>query len=178
MLPTILSRLQVIDLANLPKEMVRQQFEEAQILPAQAQLLSHLTSDLTQAQQLLAEDWLMRVVAKITSWAQKVAQKDLESFVTIQTQLLPLLTDRSQQKIALNLIGLWYQDLLNCRYDLAGDLCFSEYRTQLNTISQQMTAAEIVAQTEFVLTAQRTFEQNVSCQNVLESLTLNLIAVA
>ncbi|MEJ1329697.1 hypothetical protein QY895_01350 [Latilactobacillus sakei] len=41
-----------------------------------------------------------------------------------------------------------------------------------------MTAAEIVAQTEFVLTAQRTFEQNVSCQNVLESLTLNLIAVA
>ncbi|MEJ1323555.1 hypothetical protein QY887_02890 [Latilactobacillus sakei] len=140
--------------------------------------MSHLTSDLTQAQQLLAEDWLMQVVAKITSWAQKVAQKDLESFVTIQTQLLPLLTDRSQQKIALNLIGLWYQDLLNCRYDLAGDLCFSEYRTQLNTISQQMTAAEIVAQTEFVLTAQRTFEQNVSCQNVLESLTLNLIAVA
>ncbi|MEJ1319898.1 hypothetical protein QY890_03480 [Latilactobacillus sakei] len=126
----------------------------------------------------MAEDWLMQVVAKITSWAQKVAQKDLESFVTIQTQLLPLLTDRSQQKIALNLIGLWYQDLLNCRYDLAGDLCFSEYRTQLNTISQQMTAAEIVAQTEFVLTAQRTFEQNVSCQNVLESLTLNLIAVA
>ncbi|MEJ1345334.1 hypothetical protein QY882_11170 [Latilactobacillus sakei] len=102
--------------------------------------MSHLTSDLTQAQQLLAEDWLMQVVAKITSWAQKVAQKDLESFVTIQTQLLPLLTDRSQQKIALNLIGLWYQDLLNCRYDLAGDLCFSEYRTQLNTISQQMTA--------------------------------------
>ena len=140
--------------------------------------MSHLTSDLTQAQQLLAEDWLMQVVAKITSWAQKVAQKDLESFVTIQTQLLPLLTDRSQQKIALNLIGLWYQDLLNCRYDLAGDLCFSEYRTQLNTISQQMTAAEIVAQTEFVLTAQRTFEKNVSCQNVLESLTLNLIAVA
>ncbi|AUX11197.1 DNA polymerase III subunit delta' [Latilactobacillus sakei] len=178
MLPTILSRLQVIDLANLPKEMVRQQFEAAQILPAQAQLLSHLTSDLTQAQQLLAEDWLMQVVAKITSWAQKVAQKDLESFVAIQTQLLPLLADRSQQKIALNLIGLWYQDLLNCRYDLAGDLCFSEYRPQLNTISQQMTAAEIVAQTEFVLTAQRTFEQNVSCQNVLESLTLNLIAVA
>ncbi|MEJ1329696.1 hypothetical protein QY895_01345 [Latilactobacillus sakei] len=80
MLPTILSRLQVIDLANLPKEMVRQQFEEAQILPTEAQLLSHLTSDLTRAQQLLAEDWLMQVVAKITSWAQKVAQKGFGEF--------------------------------------------------------------------------------------------------
>lgn len=81
-----------------------------------------MTSDLTQAQQLLAEDWLMQVVTKSRVGPKKVAPKDLESFVTIQTQLLPLLTDRSQQKIALNLIGLWYQDLLNRRYDLAGDL--------------------------------------------------------
>lgn len=176
MLPTILSRLQVIDLAALAPQMVQQQFEAAGILPQQAQLLVHLTSDLAEAQTLLADDWLLQVSAKLAAWAQKVEQRDLEAFVQIQTQILPLLVDRQQQKTFLTLVGLWYQDLLNYRYELGATPCFGAYESQLNQASAALTTTQLVAQTEYALQAQRIFEQNISCQNVLESLTLKLIA--
>lgn len=174
-LPTILSRLQVIDLPALPLAMVKKQFEAAGILPATAQLLAHLTSDLAEAQEMLTDDWLTQTTSKLTNWAQKVAQQDLESFVLVQTQLLPLLADRQQQTRGLTLIGLWFQDLLNIRYGLTDELCFESSRPQLQSISQNMTVTQLVSQVQAVLTAQRALTQNISCQNVLESLTLKLI---
>lgn len=175
MLPTVLSRLQIIDLPDLPVALVQEQFEAAAILPQTAQILVHLTSDLKEAQAILADDWLNQAVIKMTHWAQKVAQNDLESFVLVQTQLVPLLGDHQQQIRFLNLIGLWYQDLLNCRYALTERLCFTQFTAQLTQISQTLTTQQLVAQMQAVLQAQQALTQNISCQNVLESLTLKLI---
>ncbi|MFC6180382.1 DNA polymerase III subunit delta' [Lactiplantibacillus daowaiensis] len=176
MLPTIISRTQVIEFPPLPAPVLQQTFEAAGISAQNAQTLRHLTNSLTQAQQLLTDDWLPTAVTQLWQWFQQAVKGDPRSFVAVQTRLVGLAKERDQQLVVLDLIAALFQDLLQLHFqvDAASELSFGQYQSQLTVLTTNLTADQLVTATELALTAKRQLASNISFQNVLEGLTLQL----
>ncbi|CAM3183181.1 DNA polymerase III subunit delta' [Lactiplantibacillus plajomi] len=176
MLPTIISRTQVIDFPPLNTAALRKNFEAAGITPPMAQLLPSLTNSVTEAQQLLAADWLPQAVAALWRWFEQVVNGEPRSFVAVQVHLVGLAKDAQQQTVMLDLIAALFQDLLQLHFQVesATALTFVQYQQALTTLTQQLSARQLVDATELALTAKQQLGRNISFQNVLEGLTLAL----
>jgi len=176
MLPTIISRTQVIEFPPLGAAALQKNFEAAGIQPQVAQTLRQLTNSVSQAQELLVDDWLPNAVAQLWRWFEQVVKGDGRSFVAVQTNLVGLAKESRQQLVMLDLIAGLFQDLLQLHFqvDAATELSFGQYQQQLQIMTDQLTDQQLVQATELALTAKRQLASNISFQNVLEGLTLNL----
>jgi len=176
MLPTIISRTQVIEFPPLGAAELQKNFEAAGIKPQAAQTLRQLTNSVSQAQTLLVDDWLPNAVEQLWRWFEQVVKGDPRSFVAVQTNLVSLGKESGQQLVLLDLIAALFQDLLQLHFqvDAVEELSFGQYQQQLQTMTDRLTDQQLVQATELALTAKRQLASNVSFQNVLEGLTLNL----
>jgi DNA polymerase-3 subunit delta' len=176
LLPTIISRTQVIEFPPLPAKVLQQTFEAAGIPAKQAQTLRHLTNSVTQAQALLVDDWLPQASEHLWQWFQQVVKGDARSFVGVQTTLVGLAKEHEQQLVMLDLIAALFQDLLQLHFqvDTAAELSFGQYQNDLTKLTETLNDQQLVAATELALTAKRQLASNISFQNVLEGLTLKL----
>ncbi|MFC6164465.1 DNA polymerase III subunit delta' [Lactiplantibacillus dongliensis] len=176
LLPTIISRTQVIEFPPLPAKVLQQTFEAAGIPAKQAQTLRHLTNSVTQAQTLLVDDWLPQASEKLWQWFQQVVKGDPRSFVDVQTTLVGLAKEHAQQLVMLDLVAALFQDLLQLHFqvDTAAELSFGQYQSELTALTTTLNDQQLVAATELALTAKRQLASNISFQNVLEGLTLKL----
>jgi len=175
MLPTIISRTQVIEFPPLNAQALQQTFEQAGITPNQAQMLRGLTNSVAQAQMLLADDWLPQAVTALWRWFDQVIKGDSRSFVAVQVNLVGLAKDASQQLVMLDLIAALFQDLLQLHFQIdATELTFVQYEKELAALTAGLNEQQLVQAAELALTAKRRLASNISFQNVLEGLTLTL----
>ena len=176
MLATIISRTQVIEFPPLNAQALQQMFEAAGITPQMAQMLRGLTNSVTQAKGLLEEDWLPQAAQALWRWFDQVVKGEPRSFVAVQVNLAGLAKDANQQSVMLDLIAALFQDLLQLHFevDAKDELTFGQYESELTALTSQLNGRQLVAATELALTAKRRLASNISFQNVLEGLTLQL----
>ncbi|KRN27420.1 holB protein [Lactobacillus selangorensis] len=177
-LPTVLSRLQIVHFPPLARPVLIKEIQDQQIATTSAPLLAHLTNDLGVAKEWMADDYLPQLTDKVWQWAERVLKHDDEAFVLVQTQLMPAAKDKEQVPLVLQVLELVFRDLLNVRYNVTDDLSFPAQQTQLKQWSQRLTTQQLVAMQMAVLEARKQRWYNVSLQNVLESLTLKLLQIA
>lgn len=176
MLPTIISRTQVIEFPPLNAQALQQTFETAGIPAAQAQMLRGLTNSVTQAQALLADDWLPQAAEALWRWFEQVVAGEARSFVAVQVHLVGLAKETNQQAVMLDLVAALFQDLLQLHFqvDAANELTFGQYQQALTKLTTNLSARQLIEATELALTAKRQLASNISFQNVMEGLTLQL----
>ncbi|MFD0897533.1 DNA polymerase III subunit delta' [Loigolactobacillus binensis] len=175
-LPTILSRLQIIEFARLPRPQLVAQLTGAGISTEDAALLVRLTNSLVTAQAWLASDWFGPLRQTVWQWFSHVQAKNAVAFVDVQANLVPAAKERAVQNEALALILLLLQDILALYFDREQDLSFPNEKAQLSAWAEQMTSEQLLQQMEAALAAQKYLTANVSFQNTLERLTLQLLA--
>jgi len=141
MLPTIISRTQVIEFPPLGAAALQKNFEAAGIKPQAAQTLRHLTNSVSQAQALLVDVWLPNAVEQLWRWFEQVVKGDARSFVAVQTSLVGLAKDSNQQLVMLDLVAALFQDLLQLHFqvDTAAELSFGQYQQALQQMTDQLT---------------------------------------
>ncbi|ANK59114.1 DNA polymerase III subunit delta' [Loigolactobacillus backii] len=175
LLPTVLSRLQIIDFQDLPRPELLKRLQAQEISANDAALLAHMTNSVTVASELAASDWFNPLKERLWQWLTHVQQHNGQAFVAVQTQIVPLVKDKIAQGQALAVILLLYQDILAVHFDQRGDLSFPQAEKTLTSWAENTTVAKLLQQMEAVLQAQRYLNANVSFQNTLEDLTLKLL---
>lgn len=175
-LPTILSRMQVVDFHSISQKSAYDQFIAQDLSVADAELMSLLTRDLAQAKAWLADDNFASLLAGVLHWFLKILRQDLEAFVLVQTQLSANAKTQETQGLTWQLIISLYDFLLRLRYDKSRVIS-NPTLEKLAQAAQSTTQRQIVAQLNLVLDSQKQLRVNVSFQDVLEALTLKLLAV-
>ncbi|MFL2030042.1 DNA polymerase III subunit delta' [Loigolactobacillus zhaoyuanensis] len=175
LLPTIISRLQVIEFARLPRPQLLAQLTAAGINSGDAALLARLTNSLPTAQAWLASDWFDPLRQKTWQWFSHIQENNSLAFVDVQANLVPLAKERTIQNEVLALILLMMQDVLALHFGRGEALSFPSQQAQLATWAENATSDQLLQQMEATLAAQKYLTANVSFQNTLESLTLRLL---
>lgn len=172
LLPTILSRAQVITFQSPDRNAVITKLEEGGANSQLARVAGRLTGNVSEAQELLASDDFQDRVNRVFQLLDRLADHDPESFVRVQTQLLPVAKDAEAQRQVLALIGLAYADALNRHFQVNAP-------QQLNIpaigILAKLSSRQLTASLQAILTAQVRLTQNVTFQSATEQLMLKLL---
>ncbi|GAF39945.1 DNA polymerase III subunit delta [Agrilactobacillus composti DSM 18527 = JCM 14202] len=175
-LPTIRSRMQIIDFHGIKATAAFERFTALGMTPANAQLLSLLTRDYQQAQTWLVTDSFNQLLKGVLHWFHKVLQADSEAFVLVQTQVVANAKNTADQQLAFEMIINFYDFLLVLRYDKSRTIENSDLN-KLVTAAMNLSDQQLMTQLSLVLDIQKQLRVNVSFENVLEALTLKILAV-
>ncbi|TLQ50910.1 DNA polymerase III subunit delta' [Lacticaseibacillus casei] len=172
LLPTILSRAQVITFQSPDRQAVIAKLEEDGANPQLARVAGRLTGNVSEAQELLtAEDFQDRV-NRVFQLLDRLADHDPESFVRVQTQLLPVAKDAAAQRQILALIGLAYADALNRHFEIAAT---QQLDIPAVAALAKLSSRQLTDDLQAILTAQVRLSQNVTFQSATEQLMLKLL---
>ncbi|MDG3061098.1 MULTISPECIES: DNA polymerase III subunit delta' [Lacticaseibacillus] len=172
LLPTILSRAQVITFQSPDRQALIAKLEEDGANPQLARVAGRLTGNVSEAQELLtAEDFQDRV-NRVFQLLDRLADHDPESFVRVQTQLLPVAKDAAAQRQVLALIGLAYADALNRHFEIAAT---QQLDIPAVAALAKLSSRQLTDDLQAILTAQVRLSQNVTFQSATEQLMLKLL---
>ncbi|GAW64072.1 DNA polymerase III subunit delta' [Ligilactobacillus acidipiscis] len=173
-LPTIISRCQLLELNAPALSYLVEKLKAKGISQDQAILLSNLTKDADQAEKIGTDEDFQKLLTKLWDWYSAVLRNDLISFVKVQIDLVPLVDSREKQDELLFLIALLARDLMLFANDPSQKFVFTMFEKDFSSKMANISAVAATDACEAVLKKWRLLSSNVSIQNILESLTLEL----
>lgn len=177
-LPTILSRTQVVDFLRVAPGALTAALAEAGVVPSQRYLLTTLTESVSAAQELTTDDWLKDAQIAVGQWFTACCANDERAFVRVQTALVPLASNRDRQGVVLDMVVQAWHDALRQQ---AGevhqdDLAYPQAAKASQQVAQQLSIDQLVNIMTLTLATRGQLNGNMNFQAILEALTLQILA--
>ncbi|WP_204120092.1 DNA polymerase III subunit delta' [Levilactobacillus wangkuiensis] len=177
-LPTILSRTQVVDFLRVSPRALTDALATAGIAPSQRYLLTTLTESVSAAMDLTTDDWLKDAQTAVGQWLAACCAKDERAFVRVQTDLVPLGSNRDRQGIVLDMVVQAWHDALRQQSGTVGpdDLAYPQVAQASREVGQRLSIDQLVAIMTLTLATRGQLAGNMNFQAILEALTLQILA--
>lgn len=169
-LPTIRSRCQIIHFQPLKREVMGDVFREEGITEKYVGVLSALTNDTKEAQRLQADEWFQELLGKVWTWFNQLMKKDSMAFIYVHTDLMPLVKERAQITLCLDLLLFHYRDMLYLSFSHDKAAVHQELLKHYQNFRKD--SGYLTQQIENILDGKKAIQANVQAQGVLESLVI------
>jgi DNA polymerase III subunit delta' len=173
-LPTILSRCQILTFHPLSPPIMIKQLVENGVEPLKAPLLAQLTNSLDEAHKLNVDEWFAQAQKIVVKLYEVLKKNPLEAMVTLQTDWYPHFKEKEQIHRGLDLLLLIFKDLLYIQLDRQEQIVFREENERLQQFALQTSGRRISDQMSAILDAKRKLERNMNPQLMMEQLVLKL----
>lgn len=176
-LPTIQSRTQLVEFPKLDPQLLIKYAESKQLTPTALNLVLQLTSDTTMIDRLCEDNWLNSMKQQVEAWFKLLATNDDQAFPLIQTNFLPLIRDRQDQKVTIEMMCLIFRDVFNVKFKgtPADQLAFGNIYPVINQLAKQLSDQQLISMIDNILESAKKQRINVSFQNILEVITLDCL---
>lgn len=167
LLPTIQSRVQIFHLSNQSNEDEIASLVAVGFKSEQAQRALKVT-DIKYLESITGDKYQSLSVALI-NWLKEINNQKINSFVDIQTDVMPLIENKDQQHLVFDMLNQIFSDILSIRYNLEKSTLTSV------DILDRKSIKKIVAMSDELFTAEQMWKSNVSFQAILEDLSLKFV---
>ncbi|WHY86382.1 DNA polymerase III subunit delta' [Neobacillus novalis] len=174
MLPTILSRCQILTFQPLPPQVMIKQLVENGVNPGKAPLLAELTNNLDEALQLNVDEWFAQAQKIVLKLYEVLEKNSLEAMVTLQLEWFQHFKEKEQLHRGLELFLLIFKDLLYIQLDKQEQIVFKADSERLTQYALKTSGRRLSNQMSAILEAKRKLEKNMNPQLMMEQLVLKL----
>lgn len=174
LLPTIISRCQEVEMQQLTSGQLEQELISESISEKNSHILANLAQSVVEAKKINDNENFDKILATVNNWYRKLLRKDLLSFVMIQSKIIGLIQNKEDQNLVLQVIILTVRDTVLERFGLTEEIVFKENIDFIQQNTTQITNNKLVNGLNLVVESNRKLASNISMQNMLETLTLNL----
>ena len=174
LLPTIISRCQEVEMQQLTSGQLEQELISEGISEKNSHILANLAQSVVEAKKINDNENFDKILATVNNWYRKLLRKDLLSFVMIQSKIIGLIQNKEDQNLVLQVIILTVRDTVLERFGLTEEIVFKENIDFIQQNTAQITNDKLVNGLNLVVESNRKLASNISMQNMLETLTLNL----
>ena len=174
LLPTIISRCQEVEMQQLTSGQLEQELISESISEKNSHILANLAQSVVEAKKINDNENFDKILATVNNWYRKLLRKDLLSFVMIQSKIIGLIQNKEDQNLVLQVIILTVRDTILERFGLTEEIVFKENIDFIQQNTAQITNDKLVNGLNLVVESNRKLASNISMQNMLETLTLNL----
>ncbi|SDN11700.1 DNA polymerase III subunit delta' [Sediminibacillus halophilus] len=173
-LQTIRSRCQIMGLKPLNAANLQRQLQEEGLSPSNARLISALTNNITEALEIGHDDWFANARKIVVQLTEVLQSKPEEAMLFINNQWMPHFKERQQMQRGLDLLLLWFKDIVYSFVDNEEAIVFINEKDKLSQASLHWSKQETTDALQRILEAKRKLEQNVHPALAMEQLTLHL----
>ncbi|UQS85060.1 DNA polymerase III subunit delta' [Apilactobacillus apisilvae] len=174
-LPTIISRTQVIEFNHLNSAEFSEQLKQLGVKHSQINLMNNLTNSINFVRDWQTDDWFDKVQSVISKWFDSIANNDAEAFVTIQADLMPLVLDNKRREPIINMMIACFEDVLNSKYLKSNQFNFPKNENSIIRLANNIQSQTLICILEIILNCNQQLSINISFQNILESITLKIM---
>lgn len=174
LLPTILSRCQILSFKPLSPLAMINQLTENGVNPMKAPLLAQLTNNLDEAYELNVDDWFAQAQKIVLKLYEVLRKNSLEAMVTLQGDWFSHFKEKEQINRGLDLLLLIFKDLLYIQLDKQEQIVFKAESDRLRQYALETSGRRLSDQMSAILEAKRKLAANMNPQLMMEELVLNL----
>ena len=173
-LPTIVSRCQILSFHPLPTERICAYLQEQGVPRQLAILAARVTNNVEEALRLSQDDWFAQARKIVIQLYEALNSEYVQALLVIQQHWLSHFTNKEQMNIGLDLLLYLYKDLL---YVLLGEEqhiaygdCMKEFQRSRFLYSEKQIAQHM----KVILQAKARLHTNMNPQLLMEQLVLQL----
>ncbi|WP_409272933.1 DNA polymerase III subunit delta' [Neobacillus sp. SCS-31] len=174
MLPTILSRCQILSFRPLSPDFFIKRLVENGVDPDSAPLLAQLTNNVNEALELNTQDWFAQAQKKVVKLYEVLKKNPLEVMVALQGEWFQHFKEKDQIDRGLDLLLLVLKDLLYIQLGKQEQIVFKKEFGRLQQFALQTRTRSLPDQMAAVLDAKRRLHANMNPQLLMEQLVLKL----
>lgn len=174
LLPTVVSRCQLVPFRVLSAEKVSEQLEAEGILPQTARVVAHVADGLEAARQLAHAESFREAIKLVQQLSEATRVSSGQAVVAIQEKVMASDVSRDHLNEFIDLMILWYKDMLNIMLGCRQPLTFSEQKEVLQRQATNWTISRLVQAIEHMLFVKRQLKQHVPPQLALEGWVLSV----
>lgn len=174
LLPTILSRCQII---HFPVRNVEERVVEikAQGIPKEsATVLAYLTQDTSVAKEMHENEDFQKNLQTVWQWFLLLNKNSDQAFIYVQTNIMPLINNRESSELLLDLLIIIYRDLIGICFAQERLIAFSKYEEQLNRLATHAVASNIAEVLSIILDSKKKLSSYVAAQSIFEQIALKM----
>lgn len=171
-LPTILSRCQLLRFAPLLPDAINGQLIAEGAEPRLAMVASHLVSSVQDARELLQQDKFALLCEQVIKWGEEIASGRSDALVSVQTRLLAEKEWSERLEILLDLLLWWLRDVMYQQLKREQQAVFVSWSESRRRQASMWTMSDLVRGMETVVQARHELAGNVQPQAVLERMVL------
>ena len=173
-LPTILSRCQVLSFTPLsPTEMAKQLVSKG-IKSNEAPLLAHITNNLDEALSLSTDDWFVQAQRIVVKLYEALKGAPLEALIALQREWSFHFKEKDQIDRGLDLLLLLYKDLLYIQLGKQNQIVYVSEKERLESYALKSSNQRLTEQMSAIFEAKRKLQGNMNPQLLMEQLVLEL----
>lgn len=174
MLPTIVSRCQILTFQPLsPNVMVKQLIENG-VQPGKAPLLAQLTNNLEEALELNVDEWFAQAQKIVVKLYEVLKKGPLEAMVILQSDWFQHFKEKEQIHRGLDLLLLIFKDLLYIQLDKEEQIVFKGESERLKQFALTTSRRRLTDTMSAILEAKRKLDANMNPQLMMEQLVLKI----
>ncbi|HEY9576078.1 MAG TPA: DNA polymerase III subunit delta' [Pseudobacillus sp.] len=174
MLPTILSRCQLLSFKPLPPALLKNKLIEKEVSLPMAALVSRLTNNFDEAFRLGTEEWFAQSRKIVLKLYEVLLKNPLEAMVKLQEDFNEHFKDKQQVSVALDLLLLLFKDLLSIQTGEEQGLAYPDQLALLKNTALHSSIVNTTEQITAILEAKRKLDANMNPQLLMEQLVLKL----
>lgn len=168
-LPTILSRCQVIDIKPDSKEVIYKALIKSNIPEEAAKILTYLSASEEEAKNLYDERFEY-MQTEVINFIEDLYTKRMNLIINVQTNLLKNYKERDDIKLFLNMLVLAMKDMFHVKHNQ--NLVFSAHYDFFNSL--QIDEDKLIKQIEIILETIYTIESNANLLMLMDSMMYRL----
>lgn len=173
-LPTILSRVQIVAFKPLSFESLVKKLIELGADPKKAPLIAEITNNLDEGLALNDDEWFAQAQKLVVKLYEVLRKNSLEALVALQEHWFLHFKEKEQFDRGLNLLLLLLRDLLYIQLGKNEQVAFLNEKNRVEQFSLQSSGLRLADQMACVLEAKRKLHANMNPQLLMEQLVLNL----
>lgn len=168
-LPTILSRCQVIDIKPDSKEVIYKALIKSNIPEEAAKILTYLSASEEEAKNLYDERFEY-MQTEVINFIEDLYTKRVNLIINVQTNLLKNYKERDDIKLFLNMLVLAMKDMFHVKHNQ--NLVFSAHYDFFNSL--QIDENKLIKQIEIILETIYTIESNANLLMLMDRMMYRL----
>ncbi|AZU59835.1 DNA polymerase III subunit delta' [Neobacillus mesonae] len=173
-LPTILSRCQILTFQPLSPNVMVKQLMEKGVTSQNACILAQLTNNLEEALELNVDEWFAQAQKIVVKLYEVLKKSPLEAMVTLQGDWFQHFKEKEQIHRGLDLLLLIFKDLLYIQLDKEEQIVFKEESERLKQFALNTSGRRLADQMSAILEAKRKLDANMNPQLMMEQLVLKI----
>lgn len=173
-LPTILSRTQVITLDELSYENRVSLLQSEGLYEPLLRNACQLTADLVRIRELCQSEWFAQYRNLVLQLNEDILDKGSYALITLQEKVMKLEQGNQGLAILLDLLLYWYRDILFHQINRKQDLTNSDQQDAIQKQALRCSSAWLINGMEAILEAKNRLSRNANPQLTLERMIIRI----
>ncbi|WP_085522394.1 DNA polymerase III subunit delta' [Tuberibacillus sp. Marseille-P3662] len=174
LLDTIVSRCQILQFSSIPNSVINTMLTQEDIGESLARLAAAMTNDVHDARELCHDEWFAEARTVVLHLMEELMTRPKHVMMVVYETFTDHFGNAEKAHIGLDMILLWYQDVLNIQTEQSDYLVFQDKSDLLSRLALQIPLTKTAESMSVILEAKKRLDANVNPLQVSEQLVFRL----